>query len=321
MRGKCLHSASQNKNSVALSAQEQEVIIDVCQSNFWSGDSWHRDPWSFTHILHEEHCQSQCSAEEVGKYPEPVEMMFFVTRTLRPPGWWCNIVTRLIIDVKWGENYYPASWQHPTSGTSRLRLHGVQINKQTDLYNEQYLFLEKSWAVPRCWETLVSLTSSVTARRISRRKKQALVDQSKILSMHNSIRNQQLLSLPVFLSLVPDKMFHIFSASHLSPCLNTQIQCLPPSNSPGVTIPICLHVSIPRYSFSLHLILLVFWSQDCVTLDEETGDMTDCGDEMMIRSLMLILIWTRSSGGLGAGRMETILSHGSSQLDNFHPRN
>ena len=38
MRGKCLHAASQNKNLVALSAQEQpheqEVIIDVCQSNF-----------------------------------------------------------------------------------------------------------------------------------------------------------------------------------------------------------------------------------------------------------------------------------------------
>ena len=90
--------------------------------------------------------------------------------------------------------------------------------------------------MPRCWETLVSLTSSVTARRIIRRKKQALVDQSKILSMHYSIRKQYLLSLPVFLSLVPDKMFHFFSASHLSPCLNTQIQFLPPSNSPCVLI-------------------------------------------------------------------------------------
>ena len=59
-----------------------------------------------------------------------------------------------------------------------------------------------------------------------------------------------------------------------------------------------------------------------MTLDDETGDMTDDGDQM-IRSLMLILIWTRSSGGLGlgAGRVETILSNGSSQLDNFHSRN
>ena len=31
--------------------------------------------------------------------------------------------------------------------------------------------------------------------------------------------------------------------------------------------------------------------------------MTDCGDGMMIRSLMLILIWTRSSGGLGTSQL------------------